>query len=96
MEILAVDHCVERLVAASLNLAHADKAGIDVILELRGDDQVIDAHRLRFGFRAIERFQPGPLAAPRRLKPRHLPKPVVAFRCRPSRRKDANFVALSD
>ena len=96
VEIFPVDHGMKRLAVATLDLARADKAGVDIVLELRDHDQVGNRNALPFNVNAIEQFQLGHTAIGGRFKPRHLPKALVSLGRRSTRGKNMHLVALAD
>jgi hypothetical protein len=93
MEILTVDHRVERLVPAALHAPGADKAGVDVVAELGHHDQIgnRDLGRPR-GVRVDQRQMCGLRSTPAG-KPRHTPQPLITALARPAWAQDAHLVA---
>ena len=96
VEIFPVDHGMKRLAVATLNLARADKAGVNIVFELSDHDQVGNGNALPFNVNGIEQFQLGLARIGERFKPRHLPKALITLGSRSTRGKNMHLVALAD
>lgn len=70
---------MKRLVVTPLKSFGADQARVDVIAELRDDHQVFNGSRLMLRLHGIEEFEARHPCSLGALKPKHLPKPLVAF-----------------
>lgn len=96
MEVFAVDDGMEWLAAAALDLPGADKAGIDIVLELGHHDQIGKVGALLFRLVATNQVQPRLSLIALSFEAENFPKPLIALRGRSTRRQNANLVTLAD
>lgn len=81
VEVFAIDHGVKRLVAAAFDFSSAHKAGIDVVLELRDDYEVLSGNLFSVSLSLIlSRCQMARSHAIDRFHTQDSPKSLIAFR----------------